>query len=102
MSKQNHVLEIAIFTVKEEHVEKMVDLREGLRKALKGFPGLLELHTYAPVREGRIFADIAKWDTLENAMVAAKAFESGDERFMPYMSAIEELKFMGHFAADSA
>lgn len=28
-------------------------------------------------------------------MVAAKAFESGDERFMPYVNAIEELKFMG-------
>ena len=102
MSKQNYVLEIAIFTVKEEYVEKMVDLRDGLRKALKGFPGLLELHTYTPIGEGRIFADIAKWDTLENAMAASKAFESGDERFMPYMSTIEELKFMGHFAPENA
>ena len=102
MSKQNHVLEIAVFAVKKEYAEKMVDLRESLRRALRNFPGLLELHAYEPVGEGRIFADIAKWDTLENAMAAAKAFENGDERFMPYMAAIEELKFMGHFAPDKA
>lgn len=102
MSKQNHVLEIAVFAVKKEYVENMVGLREGLRRALRNLPGLLELHTYEPVHEGRIFADIAKWDTLENAMAAAKAFENGDERFMPYMTAIEELKFMGHFAPDKA
>jgi len=76
---------------------EMPALRNGLREALKNFPGMLELETYSPLDDGRIFADICKWDTLENALAAAKAFESGDERFLPYMEAIEELKFMAHF-----
>ncbi|MCF6209352.1 MAG: hypothetical protein L3K24_01460 [Gammaproteobacteria bacterium] len=97
MSNDEYVLEVAVFTVREEYVAKMPGIRDGLRAALKDFSGLIELDTFSPIDGGRIFADIAKWDTLENAMAAAKAFESGDERFQPYMEAIEELKFMGHF-----
>ncbi len=94
---QQYVLEIAMFTVKEEFVAKMPAIREGLREALKGFSGLIELDTFSPIGDDRIFADIAKWDTMESALAAAKAFEDGDERFQPYMAAIDELKFMGHF-----
>jgi len=97
MSNGQYVLEVAIFTVKEEFVDKMPTIRDGLRGALKDFPGLIALDTFSPIGDGRTFADIAKWDTMENALAAAKAFESGDERFLPYMAAIEELKFMGHF-----
>ena len=97
MSNGQYVLEVAIFTVKEEFVGKMPAIRDGLRVALKDFPGLIELDTFSPTDDARTFADIAKWDTMENALAAAKAFESGDERFQPYMAAIKELKFMGHF-----
>lgn len=97
MLNKQYILEVAIFTVKEECVEKMPAIRNGLRDALKDFPGLIELETFSPSDDGRMFADIAKWDTLENAIAAAKAFESGDERFQPYMATIEEVKFMGHF-----
>ena len=97
MSNKQYVLEVAIFTVKEEFKDKMPAIRDGLRIALKNFSGLIELDTFSPIDDNRIFADIAKWDTLENAMIAAKAFETGDERFQPYMEAIEDLKFMGHF-----
>jgi heme-degrading monooxygenase HmoA len=93
----NYVLEVAVFTVKEEFITKMPAIRDGLREALKDFPGLIELETYSPIDDNRTFADIAKWDTLKNAVAAAKAFESGDKRFLPYMETIEELKFMGHF-----
>jgi len=97
MSNEEYVLEVAIFTVKEEFVAKMPAIRDGVRAALKDFSGLIELDTFSPIDDNRMFADVAKWDTLENAMAAAKAFESGDERFQPYMETIEELKFMGHF-----
>ncbi len=97
MSNGQYVLEVAIFTVKEAFVGKMPAIRDGLRVALKDFSGLIELDTFSPAGDGRAFADIAKWDTMENALAAAEAFESGDERFQPYMAAIEELKFMGHF-----
>ncbi len=97
MSNGKYVLEVAVFTVKEEFIGKMPAIRDGLRVALRDFSGLIELDTFSPVGDDRVFADIAKWETLEDAMVAAKAFESGDERFQPYMEAIEELKFMGHF-----
>ncbi len=97
MSNSQYVLEVAIFTVKEEFVSEMPGIRDGLRLALKDFPGLVNLETFSPTGNDRVFADIAKWDTMEHALAAAKAFESGDERFQPYMAAIEKLEFMGHF-----
>ncbi len=97
MSNSQYVLEVAIFTVKEDFVREMPAIREGLRLSLKDFPGLMSLETYLPTGNDRVFADIAKWDTMEHALAAAKAFESGDERFQPYMAAIEKLEFMGHF-----
>ena len=93
----NQVLEIAVFVVKEEYVDSMPHIRNGLRVALKDFEGLLQLDMYSPVGSDRVFADIAKWDSLENAIAAAKAFENGDERFLPYMQAIAEIRFFGHF-----
>ena len=97
--QNSHVLEIAIFKVKPECVENMVSLRAGLREALKGFPGLIEFCGYYPIDTG-IYADIVKWDSQQNALSAAKAFESGDPRFLPYMNAIAELSFMGHFVPE--
>lgn len=97
MSNDQYVLEVAIFTVKEAFVSEMPAIRDGLRVALKDFPGLIELNTFSPIGEDRIFADIAKWDTMENAMAVAKAFENRDERFQSCMAAIEDLKFVGHF-----
>ncbi len=93
----NYVLEVAVFTVKEEEVKNMPKIRDGLRKALQDFKGLLQLDTYSPAGNDRVFADLAKWDCLENAVAASKAFESGDERFLPYLQAIAEIKFFGHF-----
>ena len=102
MNQQSYILEVAIFTVKEQFVGNMPELRAGLREALKGFAGLLELKAYSPTQNDRVFADLAKWDSLESAQAAAKAFENGDERFLPYMEAIEDLKYMGHFAPEIA
>ena len=99
MSNNNYVLEVVVFAVKEEFVEKIPDIRNGVREVLKSFSGLLELEMFSPIDESRSFSDIAKWDSLEEAMVVAKAFENGDKRFLPYMEAIEEVKFMGHFKA---
>ncbi|MDP3848661.1 MAG: hypothetical protein Q8R10_19765 [Pseudomonas sp.] len=98
----SHVLEIAIFTVKEGYQGDMPALRAGLREALKGFPGLLEFCAYSPVQNEQTFADIAKWDSLENATAAANAFAAGDPRFAPYMQAIDGLVFMGHFSPQAA
>ena len=97
--KSSHVLEIAIFKVKPECVGEIHILRTGLRKALTEFPGLIEFCGYCPIDSG-MYADIAKWDTHENAVAAAKAFESGDQRFLPYMNSIEQLSFMGHFVPE--
>lgn len=91
------VLEVALFEVKPGYEAGMPALREGLRQALRDFPGLLELQTYSPLANDRVFADIARWDSLENAQAAATAFAAGDPRFAPYMEAIHSLRFMGHF-----
>ena len=84
-----------MFVVKEEYIKSIPQIRNGLRAALKDFKGLLQLDMYSPAGGDRVFADIAKWDCLENAIDAAKAFESGDERFLPYTNAIAEIRFFG-------
>ncbi|MET1077017.1 MAG: hypothetical protein ABWY06_03245 [Pseudomonas sp.] len=98
----NSILEVAIFTLKAGFHGDMPELRRGLRSALRAFPGLVEFHGYSPLQDERYFADIARWDSLEHAQAAATAFAQGDPRFAPYMHAIEELVFMGHFHADIA
>lgn len=82
--------------VKPEYAPDMPRLREDLREALKGFPGVIEFCGYSPI-DSDSYADIVKWDAHENALAAAEAFENGDPRFLPYMTAIEEITFMGHF-----
>lgn len=95
---QAYIVEVAIFTVKEEFLENIPLLRSGIQTALKSFSGFIELQGLSPLDDKRVFADFVKWESLNDAMAAAIAFESGDERFMPYMQAIEEVKFMGHFS----
>jgi hypothetical protein len=94
--QQSHVLEIALFKVKPEHIADMPSLRVGLREALRDFPGMLEFCGYSPIQDD-VFADVVKWDTYAHAQAAAKAFEVGDTRFLPYMNAIAQVTFMGHF-----
>lgn len=68
-----------------------------LRAALKAFDGLIEFSGYCPAPQGRVFADLAKWDSLDNTQKVARAFERGDPRFAPHALAIETLTFMGDF-----
>ncbi|WP_347928934.1 hypothetical protein [Pseudomonas helvetica] len=75
-------------------------LRAGLRETLKTFPGLIEYRAYCPMSDDRIFADLAMWDSLENAQKVAKAFNDGDPRFSEYMYAIENLTFMSHLVPE--
>ena len=100
MQENDYILEVAIFTVKDEFLEKLPVIRQGVRYLIKEFPGLISLETYTPAENANTFADIAKWDTLEHAKAAAQAFESGDKRFLPYMQVIDSLKFMGHFKSE--
>ena len=100
MLHSSHVLELAIFKVKQEYVAQLPVLRAGLRETLKAFPGLLEYRAYCPMNDDRIFADLAMWDSIENAQKVAKAFSDGDSRFSEYMYAIEDLTFMSHLAPE--
>ena len=102
MTMHDTVLELAIFTVKPEHVARMPQLRDGLREALKGFPGLIEYRGYSPMNDGRTFVDLARWENLECAAAVARAFNDGDPRFGPYSAAIAQLTFMEHFAPEGA
>ncbi|OLS64410.1 hypothetical protein [Pseudomonas putida] len=93
----SHVLELAIFTVKPEHIAQMPQLRDGLRETLKAFPGLIEYSGYSPMNNERTFADLAKWQSYEHAAAVAKAFNEGDPCFAGYRDAIESLTLMNHF-----
>lgn len=97
MNKPDYVVDVAVFTVKEEFVSQLPTIRAGLRQALNDFSGFLGLESLSPIEEGRTFVDLAKWDTMESVKVVAEAFENRDERFLPLMEAVEELNFMGYF-----
>lgn len=97
MTNKNYILELAVFTVKPEFVEKLPEIRRNFASLLKGFDGLQDIQSFNPVSENNTFADVMKWDSLENASVAMSMFKNKDERVLPYMQAIEEMKFMGYF-----
>ncbi len=97
MKINNAIIEIAIFTVKQESINQVSEIRSRVKESLQSFKGFISINTLQPVNSSRVFADIALWETLKDAHNAAKAFEEGDERFLPYMNCIEEIKFMGHF-----
>nr|WP_324257959.1 hypothetical protein [Cellvibrio fontiphilus] len=90
----NHVLEIAIFKAKPG--ADIDQLRKQLQETLRSFSGLLGFYGYRPLDNNQ-YADLVKWDSLHNAKKAAAAFEAGDPRLLPYLEAIEEVVFMGHF-----
>lgn len=96
------VLELAIFTVKPEYLAQMPQLRDGLREALKAFPGLIEYQGYCPMDDQRTFVDLARWESLACAEAVAAAFNAGDPRFGPYSAAIEQLTFMQHFVPEGS
>ena len=97
MPKEGHIVEIAAFTVKQENINQVAEIRSAVIKSLTSFKGFISINCLLPINSSRIFADIVHWQTLEDAQIAAKAFEQGDERFIPYMQCIEDIKFMGHF-----
>lgn len=97
--ERTHVLEVAIFKVKPSHANNMQFLRDALREALKSFEGLIEFLGYNPI-DDCTYADIVKWENIEYAKAVANAFERGDARFLPYIEAIQELTFMGHFVPE--
>ena len=97
----SYVLELAIFTVKPEHVAQMPRLRDGLRETLTAFPGLIEYCGYSPMNDERTFVDLAKWQTHEHAAAVARAFNEGDLRFAQYSASIESLVFMSHFLPEA-
>lgn len=101
MSQSTPVLELAIFTVKPEYVERMPELRAGLRQALKSFPGLIAYRGFCPLDEGRTFVDLAEWQTHDHAAEVARAFSEGDACFADYAAAIENLSFMSHFLPET-
>ncbi len=97
MENKEYVLEVAIFTIKEGFADKLPQIRTDIHKALQNFTGFIEINSLSPIDEKGMFADIVKWNTLDDALIAAKAFEDGDPRFLPYMEAADEVTFMGHF-----
>ena len=97
MMLKNSIIEVAIFTVKEDSINSIAEIRAKVKESLKSFKGFISINSLQPTNSSRVFADIALWETLEDAHAAATAFEEGDKRFLPYMQCIEEIKFMGHF-----
>ncbi len=95
--KHSQITEIVVFKVKNEFINQLPNIRDQFKKALADFSGIRSIENLSPINNDRIFADIIQWDTLTNAQIVAKAFDDGDERFLPMIQAIDEMSFMGHF-----
>ena len=85
MDPDAHLVEIATFTIKEDYLDKMDDIRGEMSASLQGFPGLLEIIPLTPADDSNRFTDIARRETLETALSAASAFKNGDESLLPKM-----------------
>lgn len=102
MPTKNTIIEVAIFTVKKQYINQVAEIRKDIKKVLLKFKGFISIEMLLPINSKRVFADIAKWQSLEDAQAAAKAFEAGDERFLPYIQCIEGVEFIGHFIQKKA
>lgn len=94
------VLEIAVYELKKEITAKDF---EQARAKVKAFvhkcPGFISLITFSDLKQENIRLDYVYWESLEQAMAAAEAFES-DPQTREFGDQIEKPIHFGHFTPD--
>lgn len=96
VSKEPYVIELVVYKVKSEFRDDFHDILEEARTHIKAFPGIVEYNTFKSTSNELVFIDIAKWESLDEAIEAAKKVEKM-KQLVPFMKAFEEIKFMDHF-----
>ena len=96
IAKSTTVYELVVYKIKPEYSENYDDILESARTCIMKFPGILEYQTFRSSENDRVFMDLVKWTSLENATNAAAQLEKIKE-LAPFMAAFEEIKLMDHF-----
>ena len=88
--------ELVVYKIKNEYVESYHEVLEAARERIRQFPGMLEYQTFRSAECDRVFMDLVKWRSLEEALDASHKVEKM-RALAPFMAAFEEVKFMDHF-----
>lgn len=88
--------ELVVYKIKSEHRDNFDQILNFARNHIAQFPGIVEYQTLRSKENDLVFMDLVTWNSLEEALAAAKQVETMPE-MIPFMSAFEEIKFMDHF-----
>ncbi|RED47989.1 hypothetical protein [Aestuariispira insulae] len=88
------VAEVAIYHVADP--ENYPAMMAAVMEEVGEMPGLRNGVHMRSLKDPTLFADVNLWDSLEEAVAAAKQVETED-RFKPFMNSIKEIKLFGHF-----
>ncbi|MEM9858498.1 MAG: GyrI-like domain-containing protein [Bacteroidota bacterium] len=96
IAKETAVYELVVYKIKSEYTDTYDEVLEVARQHFLRFSGLIEHQTFRSSENDLVFMDLVKWNSLEEALEAARKLETMKE-FAPFMAAFEEIKIMDHF-----
>lgn len=96
VAKGTMVYELVVYKIKNEYAANYNEVLDAAREHIRKFPGMIEHQTFRSSEDNLMFMDLVKWNSLEEALEAAKKLEQMKE-LAPFMAAFEEIKFMDHF-----
>ncbi|MEM6362227.1 MAG: GyrI-like domain-containing protein [Bacteroidota bacterium] len=96
IAKEAAVYELVVYKIKSDYSDTYDEVLEEARQYILKFPGLIEHQTFRSSENSLVFMDLVKWNSLEEALEAAKKLENMKE-LAPFMGAFEEIKIMDHF-----
>lgn len=97
MAPDSQVAEVAIYHVSDP--DGFPAVMSDVMKKLGEMPGLKECIHLRSLKSPDLFADVLLWNSMDEAVAAAKIVET-DERFKPFLASISEMKLMNHFKPD--
>lgn len=94
-------LEIAVYELNKEVTARDYNqAREKIKPFLYQCPGFISLITFSDLKQENIRLDYVHWESLEQALAAAKAFES-DPQTSEFMNLIGKPIHFGHFLPEN-
>ncbi len=95
-AKETAVYELVVYKIKKDYEDNYHEVLAKARGHIQKLPGLIEYQTFRSAEHTTVFMDLVKWNSIEEALDAAKKVEKMKE-LAEFMKAFEEIKFMDHF-----
>ena len=96
MAADTAVYELVVYRIKNDYKDQYQEALSAARKFVQKQPGLITYQTFRSTENNTLFMDLVTWNSLEEALRAAKKVEQAEE-MADFMKAFEEIKFMEHF-----